>query len=70
MRKGSQIALVGRLQNRIWKDKEEKEHRVTEIIAEEVYFAESKVKGESSENSFIVNEVPEDPIESDDDLPF
>ncbi len=40
--KGRQVAVVGRLQNRSWDDAEGKKHYVTEIVAEEAYFADSK----------------------------
>ena len=41
-RKGMQIALVGRIQTRTYDDTEGKKHYVTEVVAEEVYFADSK----------------------------
>jgi len=41
-RKGQQVAVLGRLHNRTWDDAEGKKHYITEIIAEEVSFADSK----------------------------
>lgn len=41
-RKGQQVAVIGRLHNRTWDDAEGKKHYITEIIAEEVSFADSK----------------------------
>ncbi len=41
-RKGQQVAVLGRLHNRTWDDAEGKRHYITEIIAEEVSFADSK----------------------------
>lgn len=41
-KKGMQIALVGRIQTRTYDDTEGKKHYVTEVVAEEVYFADSK----------------------------
>ena len=41
-KKGMQIALVGRIQTRNWEDEQGQKHYVTEVIAEEVYFADSK----------------------------
>lgn len=41
-RKGMQIALTGRIQTRTYDDNEGKKHYVTEVIAEEVFFADSK----------------------------
>lgn len=40
--KGRQVAIVGRIQTRTWDDNEGKRHYVTEVIAEEAYFADSK----------------------------
>jgi len=36
------VVVVGRLQTRTWDDNEGKRHYVTEVIAEELYFAEGK----------------------------
>ena len=41
-KRGMQIALVGRIQTRNWEDEQGQKHYVTEVIAEEVYFADSK----------------------------
>lgn len=41
-RKGSKMIVVGSIQTRSWDDTEGKRHSVTEVIADEVYFAESK----------------------------
>lgn len=41
-RKGSKMVVVGSIQTRSWDDTEGKKHSVTEVIADEVYFAESK----------------------------
>jgi len=40
--KGRQVAIVGRIQNRTWDDNEGKRHYITEVVAEEAYFADSK----------------------------
>lgn len=66
-KKGSRIALVGRLQNRTWTDNEGKNHNVTEIVVESVDFAEKKIHEENS----TINIIPEENQENyDDDLPF
>lgn len=59
--KGQPIALVGRLQNNNYEDKEGKKHYTNEIIVEEVYFAG---EGKKTQN--------EDTYEmfGNDDLPF
>ena len=40
--KGSRIALVGSIQTRTWEDDSGKKHHEVEVIADSVYFAESK----------------------------
>ena len=40
--KGQQVAVVGRIQTRNYDDKDGKKVYVTEVVAEEVYFADSK----------------------------
>ena len=65
-RKGQQVAIVGRLQVRQWDDKEGKRRYLTEVVAEEVYFADSKKDNDSNKSQ------PEKDYESfdDEDLPF
>ena len=46
-KKGQQIGLVGRLQTRNYDDKDGKKVYVTEVIAEEVYFADSKQENQN-----------------------
>jgi single-strand DNA-binding protein len=41
-RKGQQVAVSGRIQVRTWDDNEGKRRYVTEVIAEDCYFADSK----------------------------
>ena len=41
-RKGQQVAIVGRIQTRNWEDDQGQKHYITEVVAEEVYFADSK----------------------------
>jgi len=40
--KGNRVALVGSLQTRTWDDAEGKKHYATDVIADEVHFADSK----------------------------
>jgi len=69
--KGRQVVVCGRLQTRTWDDNENKRHYVTEIVADEVHFADSK-KGEATENKSSSTAQGEDffTIVNDDDLPF
>ena len=40
--KGQLVAVSGSIQTRTWDDNEGKRHYVTEVVADDVYFAESK----------------------------
>ena len=76
LQKGKKIVVVGRLQTRTWDDNEGKRHYITEVIAEETYFAESKkAEGSYSDdyNPMTISEPPSEgfsPIDDDDELPF
>ena len=73
--KGQQVGIIGRLQTRNWEDDQGQKHYVTEVIAEEAYFAEGKRNSNTSSDPFAassgetVNGNDFD-ISSDDDLPF
>jgi len=72
--KVSSSSIVGRIQTRTWDDTEGKRHYVTEVIADEAFFADSKKSDEvSSKPSFGEGSTGEDgfyPIADDDELPF
>ena len=51
-KKGQQVGVIRRLQTRTWDDDKGVKHYVTEVIAEEAYFADSKRDGEASTGSF------------------
>ncbi len=78
-KKGQQVGVIGRIQTRNWDDDKGQRHYVTEVIAEEAYFADSR-RGDSEgsasgsfENTFgaEVNEAgSEFELTSNDDLPF
>ena len=63
-KKGQQVGVIGRIQTRTWDDDQGQKHYVTEVIAEEVYFADSK-KEESTSAPTTDFEIT-----SNDDLPF
>ena len=75
-KKGQQVGIIGRLQVRNWEDEQGQKHYVTEVVAEEAYFADSKREtGDSTnfENTFgsnVASSSPEFEVTSDDDLPF
>ena len=79
-KKGQQVGVVGRLQTRNYDDKDGKRVYVTEVVAEETYFADSRRDGEGSSAGGTFNGV-DAPFNStegssdftpvtDDDLPF
>jgi single-strand DNA-binding protein len=74
--KGQQVAIVGRLETRTWDDNEGKKHYITEVIAEEAHFADSKRSGEGPAertNSGAPGGGQSDgfyPVDDDDELPF
>ena len=72
--KGKMAIVTGRLQSRTWLDKENKKHIEWEVVADRVYFGESKAKAEQTEPKVFVRkanssfaELTEDEPE---DLPF
>ena len=75
-KKGMQVGVIGRIQTRNYDDKDGKKVYVTEVIAEETYFADSRREG--SENPFSGVDAPFNATETqsdftpvtDDDLPF
>ena len=75
-KKGQQVGIIGRLQVRNWEDEQGQKHYVTEVVAEEAYFADSKRETGDSTNfentfgSYVASSSPEFEVTSDDDLPF
>jgi len=69
--KGSRIALVGSIQTRTWEDDNGRKHSTVEVVADSVYFAESKrdnqlespVEDAIASGDFI-------PVDMDEDCPF
>ena len=80
--KGQQVAVSGTLQMRDWTDKEGKKRRNYEVVAEDVYFADSKKDGSPSRDnappprsdedapSYSAPEARFETITEDDGLPF
>ena len=79
-KKGQQVGVVGRIQTRTWDDDQGQKHYVTEVVAEEAYFADSKREAEAGSSSFentFGSSIPgttsggsDFEISSSDDLPF
>ena len=61
--KGMQVGIVGRIQTRNYDDKDGKKVFVTEVVAEEVDFADSKKEGEKHPDAFT-------PVTDEAQLPF
>ena len=82
-KKGQQVGVIGRLQTRTWDD-DKGRHYITEVVAEEVYFADSRRDGDSSntafENAFgstmpggmdaVTDGASDFEVSASDDLPF
>ena len=83
-KKGQQVLVSGRLQNRNWTDQQGVKHYATDVIAEEVEFADSKKNSDSENFNNTFGNVPESAegnaqssddnsdftVSSGDDLPF
>ena len=79
-KKGQQVGIIGRLQTRTWDDQNGTKHYITEVVAEEAYFADSKRGSEGSDDSFgsafgstapgEMDGAPEFEVSASDDLPF
>ena len=61
--KGSMAAVSGRLQLRDWTDKDGNKRRTAEVVADSIYFGESKKRDASPD-------VPFEEIPDDGELPF
>lgn len=67
--KGRMAVVEGRLQVRDWKDKDGAKRRSTEVIADNVYFGDSK-RSESGTPEAQAGEIRELPEEEKGELPF
>ena len=78
-KKGQQVGVIGRIQTRTWDDDQGQKHYVTEVVAEEAYFADSKRESDASNNNTFENTFgntapgnmgSDFEMSSSDDLPF
>lgn len=70
--KGMLVAVSGRMQTRTWEDKQGNKRKTTEVVADEVFFAEGK-RGQEEEGSgaFVLLPPDEDFLPAGDmELPF
>ena len=75
LKKGMQVLITGRLQTRTWEDENGAKRYVTEVIAEEIDFVETKKADDSILNSSVPvtdnnNQDTSEEFMSGDDLPF
>jgi len=74
-KKGQQVAVVGRLQTRNYEDNNGQKRYITEVVAEEVYFADSNNRQTADTiilNSPVNTQTEDDGtfMSEDSDLPF
>lgn len=55
-RKGQLVAVAGRIQTRMWEDKQGNKRKSTEVVADEVHFAEAKRDGQSQQSQQYRND--------------
>lgn len=67
--KGSMAAVTGSLQGRSWQDKEGNNRRSMEVLADSLYFADSK-REEATRRGVDVSADDFQEVEDDGDLPF
>ncbi len=74
LKQGLQICVKGRIQTRSWDDNEGQKHYATEVIAEEIDFADSPKKADESKlwskPAEAQDAEPIGELVGDDDLPF
>lgn len=70
--KGRMAVVVGRLQMRDWTDKEGNKRRNAEVVADNVYFGDSKngSKADPLDNLKSFDVYEKNDAENDDELPF
>ena len=73
--KGRMIVVSGRLQIRSWNDKDGNKRRTAEVVAENVYFGDSKSDNQNQNSGYVGSAKVENNNfavidESDDQLPF
>lgn len=79
LKKGSQVVIVGRLQNRSWQDEQDNKHTITEVIVEEMEFIDTKkeqnpdvsiLTGQSTTMPNFSESDSDEVMSSTDELPF
>lgn len=69
--KGMLVAVSGRMQTRTWEDKQGNKRKSTEVVADEVFFAEGKRQEEEGSGAFSLLPPDEDFMPAGNmELPF
>lgn len=68
--KGRMAIVEGKLQTRTWQDKDGKNRKNTEIVADNVYFGDSKTNQGNTETATEGNSASFMDVSVDGDLPF
>lgn len=69
LKKGQQVLISGRLQNRSWEDEQGQKHYTIDVISEEIYFADSKKDSNDGDAKEPENTLPCYNTQGDE-LPF
>jgi single-strand DNA-binding protein len=72
-KKGNSICIVGQIQVRSWQDQQGNKRYATEVVADEVYFVDSKADNQASyptEPAFQQQAPKFEEVTDDDTLPF
>ena len=72
-KKGQQVAVIGNIQTRNYEKEDGTKVYITEVVAEEVYFADSKREETNQEENHVPNDeeiMKPSQFNDDDELPF
>lgn len=61
LKKGSKLALEGRIQTRNYEDQNGQKRYVTEVVADNVQFLDNKKDGQATDNNVLTTNTPLDP---------
>ena len=61
--KGSQVAIDGRIQTRSYDGQDGQKRYVTEVVAENVQFLDSKKDGQATDNNVLTTNTQSDPFQ-------
>jgi len=70
LKKGSKVAIEGRLQQNIWEDKEGAKRSKIEIVCSEIQFLDTKNNTDTKKETAPSRPINENPFGNDDEIPF